>query len=185
MICLPELNVLPLVSIVGRPNVGKSCLFNRIIGRQLAVVDNYEGLTRDRNYAQASWNGVEFTVTDTGGLAPTSKEALTSEIRRQVDIAAEESDVIIFIVDAGTGPTDLDEIIARHLRRTQSEKIFLAVNKAESPRALDDINLYFSLGLGDPLPISALHGKGVADLLDVIVDRLRKLDKVKRGQGVA
>ncbi|MBD3320502.1 MAG: ribosome biogenesis GTPase Der [Chitinivibrionales bacterium] len=173
---LYSMNTAPVVSIIGRPNVGKSCLFNRITGRKLAVVDDFEGITRDRNYSPASWNGVGFVVADTGGLIPTSREAIPSAINRQVDIAIEESDLVVFLVEAGTGPTDLDEMIARRLRKRAGDKVLCVVNKAESTQAADDLHLFFTLGLGDPMPVSALHGSGTADMLDTIAARLGSKD---------
>lgn len=158
----------PVVSIVGRPNVGKSSLFNRIIGKRIAVVDDFAGVTRDRNYYAAEWSGVPFLIVDTGGLIPNVHDALPEAIHDQVKIAIEESDVVIFMVDAGTGPADLDLLVAKQLRR-ESGKVILAVNKAESPNLIYELDAYRALGVGEPQPISALHGKGVADLLDTVL----------------
>ena len=119
----------PVVSIVGRPNVGKSSLFNRILGKRIAVVDDLAGVTRDRNYYNAEWCGIEFTLVDTGGLVLNTHEAIPEAIHEQVSIAIDESKVVLFIVDATTGPTDLDLMIARQLRR-ESGKVILVVNKA-------------------------------------------------------
>ncbi len=159
----------PLVSIVGRPNVGKSSLFNRIVGRRAAVVDDMPGVTRDRHYATAVWNGLQFRIVDTGGLVPTSDTPIEREIHKQVDMALAESDFIIFLVEAGTGPTDLDEMIAKHLRRVPREKLILAVNKSESYARQLTAYEYAGLGMGDPMAISAIHGQGVADMLDTVV----------------
>ncbi len=159
---------LPVVSIVGRPNVGKSSLFNRILKQKVAVVDDTPGVTRDRNYKETSWSGYHFTVVDTGGLIPTSKESIPSEIHKQVDIAIRESSAIIFLVEAQTGPTDLDLLIARQLMKACPEKVILTANKAESEEAGIEASGHFALGCGDPFPISALHGKGTGDLLDEV-----------------
>jgi GTP-binding protein len=157
--------ITPVVSVVGRPNVGKSSLFNRIIGKRIAVVDDIAGVTRDRNYYQVQWNGIDFTLVDTGGLVPNIHEAIPEAIHEQVDIAVKESHVILFIVDAGTGPTDLDLLVAKLLRK-HSRKVLLVVNKAESPKIQYELDIYRTLGIGSPIPISATHGSGVADLLD-------------------
>lgn len=159
----------PVVSIVGRPNVGKSSLFNRIIGRRIAVVDDFAGVTRDRNYYSAQWSGVPFLIVDTGGLIPNVHDALPEAIHDQVNIAIEESDVVLFMVDAGTGPTDLDLLVAKQLRRI-SDRVILVVNKAESSSVIFYLDSFRSLGIGTPYPISALHGKGVADLLDQVLE---------------
>jgi GTP-binding protein len=170
---------LPVVSIVGRPNVGKSSLFNRILRKRIAVVDDVSGVTRDRNYMNASWNGIDFSLVDTGGLLPQSRENIATLIRDQVAIALEESTVVIFLTDAATGPTDLDAMVAKQLRKKWSDKIILAVNKAEKPSSLLQSGEYMALGCGEPFPISALHGKGVADLLDTICERLKAAPLVK------
>jgi GTPase len=159
----------PIVSIVGRPNVGKSSLFNRIAGRRIAVVDDLPGVTRDRNYMTATWNGCDFIVVDTGGLLPNVHESLPDAIHEQVQIAIDESKVVLLLVDATTGVTDLDLLIAQQFkRRKASDKVLLVVNKSESAKNLYDIDAFRSLGVGDPWPVSALHGTGVADLLDRI-----------------
>lgn len=173
---------LPVVSIVGRPNVGKSSLFNRILGKRVAVVDDVAGVTRDRNYMKAAWNDVEFTLVDTGGLIPNLHEAIPEAIHDQVDIAIRESAVVLFVVEMGTGVTDLDQIIARQLRRSFSDRTILVVNKAESARAVYEIPTYMQLGFGKPFPVSALHGKGVGDLLEETLERAR--ENSATGQGV-
>jgi len=165
---------LPVVSIVGRPNVGKSSLFNRVLGRRAAVVDDEPGVTRDRNYADTVHDGVAFTLVDTGGLIPTSRDTLVRSIHDQVDAAIEESSVIVFLVEASTGPTDLDLLIAKRLRRQCPHAVILAVNKAESKASQYDVAEHVSLGCGEPRPVSALHGLGVADLVDEIVAKLKK-----------
>jgi len=174
---------LPVVSIVGRPNVGKSSLFNRVLGKRVAVVDDIAGVTRDRNYMKAVWNDVEFTLVDTGGLIPNLHEAIPEAIHEQVDIAIRESTVILFVVELGTGVTDFDLQIAKQLRRSFSSRTLLVVNKAESAKAVYEVPSYMQLGLGKPYPISALHGKGVADLLEETVSRVK--EKIEDGAGLS
>ncbi len=169
------MNSVPIVSIVGRPNVGKSSLFNRILRRRIAVVDEIAGVTRDRNYMRACWNECEFILVDTGGVVPTSREHIAEEIHRQVDIAVEESQIVVFLVEASTGPTDLDLMIAQKLRRGFRDRVILAVNKAESAGAELDAAAHNALGCGEPLPVSALHGKGVGDLMDRICEIIATL----------
>jgi len=160
---------LPIVSIVGRPNVGKSSLFNRIVGRRLAVVDDMPGVTRDRNYSEAVWQTHKFMIVDTGGLMPESKDSIPVAINVQVQAAIEESAAIIFLTDATTGPVDTDLIVARMLRKACPEKVIVAANKAESPSALTDVPEHIKLGLGDPIAVSAIHGQGIGDLLDGVL----------------
>lgn len=166
--------ILPVVSIVGRPNVGKSSLFNRILKQKVAVVNGSPGVTRDRNYKETSWCGYTFNIVDTGGLIPTSRENIPSEIHKQVNIAIQESTVIIFLVEAQTGPTDLDLLIAKQLMRECPEKVILVANKAESGEACIEASKNLALGCGDPFPISALHGNSVGDLLDKVCVLLTK-----------
>jgi len=166
--------VLPVVSIVGRPNVGKSCIFNRILGQRVAVVDDYSGLTRDRNYRNTVWNKCAFTLTDTGGLLPGAKDAMAQDIEKQVAIACEESDAILFIVDAKTGITTTDTDIARRLRKQGHGKVFLAINKSEYGNSSYDRGTFMSLGFGEGYAISALHGSGMGDLLDDVCKQLKK-----------
>jgi len=168
------LSKLPVVAVVGRPNVGKSTLFNRILQRKIAVVDDQAGVTRDRNYMEAEWTGTNFTLIDTGGMMPDSKETMEAEINRQVDIAVAEATVVIFLVAADMEPTDLDIEIAKRFRRTCAERVVLAVNKAESTYAQAAIGTYWSLGLGEPIGVSALHGMGVGDLLDASVEKIEE-----------
>ena len=159
---------LPTVAIVGQPNVGKSTLFNRIINERLAIVEDRPGVTRDRNYAKASWLGHEFNIIDTGGITWEGGR-IEDEIRAQADIAMEEADVIVMITSVALHLTDLDERIARILYRS-SKPVLLAVNKADNPEQRADIYDFYSLGLGDPIPISSTHGTGIGDLLDAIVE---------------
>lgn len=160
--------VLPVVAIVGRPNVGKSTLFNRIINERLAIVEDKPGVTRDRNYAQAEWMGRKFDVIDTGGITWEDGK-IEEEIRAQAEIAIEEADVIVMLTSVVNGVTDLDEKVARLLYRTKKPAI-LAVNKADNPEQRANIYDFYSLGLGDPIPVSSSHGTGIGDLLDKIVD---------------
>jgi len=165
--------VLPVVSIVGRPNVGKSSLFNRILRKRVAVVDDMPGVTRDRNYRETAWNRSAFNLVDTGGLIPSSKESIPAEIHIQVDIAIEESAAIIFLVEASVLPTEVDLLIAKRLKKQCREKVILVANKADAKGASGELYHYLALGLGEPVSISALHGKGVGDLLDRIVEIIR------------
>lgn len=160
-----------IVAIVGRPNVGKSTLFNRIIGERDAIVDPKSGVTRDRHYGQAEWNGKKFIVIDTGGYVPDSKDIFESAIREQVQIAIEEADVIIFVVDAMVGVTPIDVEIAKILRQTK-KKVILAVNKIDNSKLEFHSSQFYELGLGEPFSISAIHGRKVGDLLDEVVKDL-------------
>jgi len=158
----------PIVAIVGCPNVGKSTLFNRLIGRRLAIVSEVPGTTRDRLYGDAEWNGVPFTLIDTGGFDPASSDDLLQRVRAQVQVAIEEADVILFVVDGKGGLTANDEEVA-HLLRRSAKPVIVAVNKTESlARRLQAVDFY-RLGLGPPYSISALHGAGTGDLLDEVV----------------
>jgi GTPase len=168
------------VSIVGRPNVGKSSLFNRILGRRVAVVHGTPGVTRDRQYRDATWNGCNFTIVDTGGLDVGAREGMPLEIAKQAGVACEESDIILFLVDATNGVTDLDTLIARRLRKEKGAPVLLVINKAESKQALLEKGSFVSLGLGEGFAISALHGRGVGDLLDTVCAMLGKLEKPSR-----
>lgn len=160
---------LPVVAIVGRPNVGKSTLFNRIINQRLAIVEDKPGVTRDRNYAQAEWMGHKFDLIDTGGITWEGGK-IEEEIRVQAEIAIEEADVIVMLTSVVNHMTDLDERVAHLLYRTQ-KPVILAVNKADNPEQRNDIYDFYSLGLGDPIPVSSSHGTGIGDLLDAIVDK--------------
>lgn len=155
---------IPVVAIVGRPNVGKSTLFNRMVGERLSIVEDYEGVTRDRIYATASWLGREFRLIDTGGI-DMSDEPLMQQIKYQAEIAMEEADVILFVVGSREGVTDADEAIAQYLHRSD-KPVVLAVNKADNPEQRATAYEFYSLGHGDPYPISSTHGTGTGDLLD-------------------
>ncbi|HWP29736.1 MAG TPA: ribosome biogenesis GTPase Der [Chloroflexota bacterium] len=158
----------PLVALVGRPNVGKSTLFNRLIGEPYAVVHEAPGTTRDRLYGTVEWRGVEFTLVDTGGIGLEVEGDIMAGTLAQAQEAIAEADVIVFLVDAQTGLTPADADIARLLRRTQ-KPVLLAVNKAEGPRRALGAVEFHALGLGDPIPLSAIHGTGTAELLDAIL----------------
>ena len=162
--------VLPVVAIVGQPNVGKSTLFNRIINQRLAIVEDKPGVTRDRNYAQAEWLGHKFDLIDTGGIT-WSGSNIEDEIRTQAEIAIEEADVIVILTSVTNHLTSLDERIAQMLYQTK-KPVILAVNKADNPEQRMDIYDFYSLGFGEPIPISSIHGTGIGDLLDRIVASL-------------
>jgi len=167
----------PHVVIVGRPNVGKSTLFNRFVGGQVAIVEDRPGITRDRKTHDANWLGREFTVTDTGGWMPGGSE-LDEKVSRQVEQAVKTADLVLFVVDASIGATDDDERIATWLRRT-GRTVLVVANKADNDRRETDRWSFLSLGLGEPYPVSALHGRRAGDLLDVVVDELGIEDEVE------
>jgi len=158
-----------LVAIVGRPNVGKSTLFNRLTESKEAIVDEISGVTRDRHYGRSDWNGREFSVIDTGGYVTNSEDVFEEEIRKQVLLAMEEASVIIFVVDVLSGITDLDESVAGMLRKID-KPILLAVNKVDNNERRYDANVFYKLGLGEINPISSINGSGTGDLLDVLVE---------------
>lgn len=158
------------VVIVGRPNVGKSTLFNRFLGEQAAIVEDHPGVTRDRNTREVEWCGRHFDAVDTGGWMP-GGSVLDSKVSRQVETAAREADLVLFLVDATVGLNDDDEAIAAWLRTT-SRPIVLVANKVDNPNAESDLWQFLSLGLGDALPVSAIHGRKSGDLLDSIIDQL-------------
>jgi GTP-binding protein len=165
------LNRLPVVAVVGAPNVGKSSLVNRIMGRRGAVVSERPGTTRDRAYNQAEWAGKEFTLVDTGGMEPRAKVGLETLVTLQARVAVEEADVVVHLTDARLGPTEADAVIAGELKRARS-KIVLAVNKLDNPADDTERHSFYTLGEGEPHAISAVHGLGVGDLLDVVVSLL-------------
>ena len=164
--------MLPKVAIVGRPNVGKSTLFNRIIGERLSITDNQPGVTRDRIYAKGTWLSKEFSLIDTGGIELGDAPFLT-EIKTQAEIAMEEADVIVFVVDCRSGVTDNDSYIAKLLYKT-NKPVLLAVNKVDDQKFRDNIYEFYALGFGDPIPISSSHGIGTGNLLDQIIENLPK-----------
>lgn len=161
---------MPVVAIVGRPNVGKSTLVNRILGRREAVVEDIPGVTRDRVSYAASWSGRRFTVVDTGGWEPDAK-GLQQAVAAQAELAMRTADAIVVVVDATVGATATDEAVARVLRRSKTP-VILCANKVDSERLESDTASLWSLGLGEPYPVSAAHGRGAGDLLDIILDKL-------------
>ncbi len=187
----------PVVALVGRPNVGKSTLFNRLAGEPLAIVDDTPGTTRDRLLAEAEWNGVIFDIVDTGGIDPSSsgsgREPLSigsaefiEQIRMQAQIAIQEADVVLLLVDAADGVTPSDREVAQILRRSQKvvdgvayPPVLLVVNKADSAGLRSTVGEFFELGMGDPYPVSAVHGTGTGDLLDALVAAFPHLDSVE------
>ncbi|MCD8166415.1 MAG: ribosome biogenesis GTPase Der [Bacteroides sp.] len=162
-----------LVAIVGRPNVGKSTLFNRLTKSRQAIVNEQAGTTRDRQYGKSDWLGQEFSVVDTGGWVVNSDDIFEEEIRKQVSMAIEEADVILFVVDVQNGVTDLDEQVATILRRT-NKPVILVSNKTDNNNLQYDAAEFYRLGLGDPFCISAVSGSGTGDLLDVLVSKFKK-----------
>jgi len=157
-----------IVAIVGRPNVGKSTLFNRLTGSRDAIVDEMSGVTRDRNYGTCNWNGIDFSLIDTGGYVENSDDIFEGEINKQVHLAIEESDLILFLVDVTVGIHELDKSVADLLRRSD-KKTFLVVNKVDNNERLIDAHKFFGLGLGDYYPLSSINGSGTGDLLDEVV----------------
>ncbi|MBB1096231.1 ribosome biogenesis GTPase Der [Limosilactobacillus sp. BG-MG3-A] len=157
----------PIVAVVGRPNVGKSTLFNRIAGERISIVEDTPGVTRDRIYAHAEWLGKHFSMIDTGGIE-ISDQPLLTQIRQQAEVAIDEADVIIFVVDVENGVTDADEQVARILYRS-NKPVVLAVNKVDNPERRSDVYDYYSLGLGEPYAVSSVHGIGMGDLLDAVI----------------
>src|SRR5687768_6454303 len=163
----------PLVAVVGRPNVGKSTIFNRLTGRRIAIVEDMPGVTRDRLYAPVEWRGRHFTVIDTGGIILNHGDPLVNQVRAQAEIAMEEADAIIFVCDAADGVTAADLDLADSLRGSKVP-VFLAVNKADNPRQVQEAVDFYSLGMGEVHTISAVHGHGVGDLLDNVIKVLPK-----------
>ncbi len=192
---------LPIVAIVGRPNVGKSTLFNRLAGERLSIIDDSPGTTRDRLFAESEWNGRRFHIIDTGGIDPTvgkGKEPLSissadfiQEIKEQALVAIREADVIVFLTDAQAGMTSADEEVTEILRSRQKKEdgvkkppILLTVNKADNADLRASIYDFYKLGLGDPLAISAIHGTGTGDLLDAITDSLPEADETEEDDSI-
>ena len=158
-----------IVAIVGRPNVGKSTLFNRLIQRREAIVDSVSGVTRDRNYGKSEWNGKEFSVIDTGGYIRGSDDVFEGEIRKQVELAIDESDVIIFVVDVEEGITPMDDAVAKMLRKV-TKPVLLAVNKVDNAMREKDAIEFYNLGLGEYYTFASISGSGTGDLLDALID---------------
>ncbi len=157
-----------IVAIVGRPNVGKSTLFNRLTESRQAIVDETSGVTRDRQYGKSDWNGKKFSVIDTGGYVMGGDDEFETEIRKQVQLAIEEADTILFLVDAREGLTPMDEDVAQMLRRCP-KKVILVANKVDNSKDMTTLSEFYSLGLGDPIPIAGMTGSGTGDLLDLLV----------------
>ena len=160
-----------IVAIVGRPNVGKSTLFNRLIQRREAIVDAVSGVTRDRHYGKSDWNGKEFTVIDTGGYVLGSDDVFEAEIDKQVELAIDEADAIIFMVDVESGITGMDEDVAKLLRKV-NKPVFLVVNKVDNSKRAEDAVEFYALGLGNYFTIASISGSGTGDLLDAIIEAL-------------
>lgn len=164
-----------LVAIVGRPNVGKSTLFNRLTQSRTAIVDETAGTTRDRQYGKVDWNGKEFSIVDTGGWVVNSEDVFEAEINKQVELAIEQADVILFVVDSMNGITDLDDHVAEILRKSR-KPVILVANKVDSNEWLYNTPEFYKLGLGDPFPVSGISGYGTGDLLDEVVKDLPEKD---------
>lgn len=176
---------LPVVAVVGRPNVGKSTFFNRVLGRRLAIVEDRPGVTRDRNFAPAEWNGRRFFIVDTGGMVDGSDEPMDRLIRQQVITAIEEADVVVQMVDGRSGPHPLDYAVAEFLRRS-NRPVVLLVNKVDDLGNVTSVgyNDFWDLGVGEPFPVSSLSGKGSGDVLDVIVEKLPPLQAGEQDEGL-
>ena len=159
----------PLVAVVGRPNVGKSTFFNKVVGKRVSIVEDTPGVTRDRIYAEAEWSGIHFALIDTGGIEPESKDVLLSQMREQAETAMDTSDVILFMVDGKDGITASDREVAAMLMKT-GKKIVLAVNKIDTAKIPDDFYDFYELGLGEPIPVSAANMLNLGDLLDRIIE---------------
>jgi len=169
-----------IIAIVGRPNVGKSTLYNRLIGERQSIVDDVSGVTRDRQYGVSSWNGKEFTVVDTGGFVKKTDDVFEKEIRSQVEIAIQEATVILFMVDVTTGITDLDDEVASMLRKTK-KTVYLVVNKADNQQRLMDANEFWSMGFENTFFLSSIQGSGTGDLLDEVVTHIEERDNETDG----
>ena len=164
-----------IVAIVGRPNVGKSTFFNRLIQRREAIIDSVSGVTRDRHYGKSDWNGKRFSLIDTGGYVKGSDDVFEEEIDKQVELAIEEADAIIFMVDVESGVTSMDEEVANLLRRV-NKPVLLAVNKVDNNKRLANAVEFYSLGLGDYFPIASTNGSGTGDLLDALIEALPEVE---------
>lgn len=165
-----------IVAIVGRPNVGKSTFFNRLIQRREAIVDAVSGVTRDRHYGKSDWNGREFSLIDTGGYVVGSDDVFEAEIDKQVELAIDEADAIIFMVDVESGVTGMDEDVAQLLRKVK-KPVFLVVNKVDNNKRAEDAVEFYSLGLGDYFTIASINGSGTGDLLDAVVEALPDVEE--------
>lgn len=170
-----------IVAIVGRPNVGKSTFFNRLIQRREAIIDSVSGVTRDRHYGKSDWNGKRFSLIDTGGYVKGSDDIFEAEIDKQVELAIEEADAIIFIVDVETGVTSMDEEVANLLRRV-NKPVLLAVNKVDNNKRLANAVEFYSLGLGEYFPIASTNGSGTGDLLDALIEALPEIEEEEESE---
>lgn len=170
-----------IVAVVGRPNVGKSTFFNRLIQRREAIVDAVSGVTRDRHYGKSDWNGQEFTLIDTGGYVLGSEDIFEAEIDKQVKLAIDEADAIIFMVDVESGVTGMDEDVATLLRRVD-KPVFLAVNKVDNNKRAEDAVEFYSLGLGEYYNIASINGSGTGELLDALVEALPEVEEETEGE---
>jgi GTPase len=170
-----------IVAIVGRPNVGKSTFFNRLIQRREAIIDSVSGVTRDRHYGKSDWNGKRFSLIDTGGYVKGSDDIFEAEIDKQVELAIEEADAIIFIVDVETGVTSMDEEVANLLRKV-NKPVLLAVNKVDNNKRLANAVEFYSLGLGEYFPIASTNGSGTGDLLDALIEALPEIEEEEESE---
>ena len=168
--------MIPMVAVVGRPNVGKSTLFNKIIGKRLSIVEDTPGVTRDRIYYVADWRGKKFILVDTGGIEPRSDDVILSQMRRQAQIAIDKADVVLLVVDVQTGMTDADHEVAQLLLRA-GKRIVLCVNKVDRPGdPPSEVYEFYNLGVGDPYPVSSVHGLGIGELLDAVYENFKDLE---------
>ena len=174
----------PVVAVVGRPNVGKSTLFNKIAGRRISIVEDTPGITRDRIYADAEWCGCEFTLIDTGGIEPSAKDVILSQMREQANMAIDMADVILFMVNVREGMTAADKEVAAMLQKC-GRPVLLVCNKVDSP-GNPPVEMYefYNLGIGDPYPVSSIHGLGVGDLLDKVISFFPKEQEIEEDENV-
>ncbi|MFO7790589.1 MAG: ribosome biogenesis GTPase Der, partial [Bacteroidales bacterium] len=168
-----------VVAIIGRPNVGKSTLFNRLTERRTAIVDDLSGVTRDRIYGECVWNGRTFSVIDTGGYVENPDNVFEEETKKQVRVAIEEADVLIFMLDVETGITALDDQVAAMLRKSK-QKVVIAVNKVDNNVRHNDVYEFYNLGLGEPVAVSSINGSGTGDLLDVVTELLPVAEETQK-----
>ena len=172
-----------IVAVVGRPNVGKSSLFNKIVNQRLSIVEDTPGVTRDRIYCDTEWNGVKFTLVDTGGIEPRTNDVILSQMRAQAQVAIDKADVVIMVVDIQSGMTSTDADVAQMLLKA-NKKVVLCVNKVDKPGAEPpEIYEFYNLGLGDPFGVSAVHGLGIGDLLDEVVKELKDVPEEPEYEG--